>query len=76
MMITRRLPSGEVIPDPNRYPTDLVYVRDVYGRRHRVRAAHLADDDCVKLRRFNQYGNQVEGDVCPCFVHRDNLVKT
>ena len=64
-------------------PTDLVFVRDVYGRRHRVRQAHL--DEARKPRRadgygltflprFNQHGRRVvDRGNGKWALHRENL---
>ncbi len=76
-MIMLQLPSGEYVPDPNYYPTDLVTVKSVYGHRHRVRRAHL-DDGRTMLPLFNQYGRRLvdaQNHVGASVLHRDNLAK-
>lgn len=63
-------------PCPDHHPTDLVTVRDIYGHRHRVRAAHLADEKRNILPRFNQHGLRVSpdsDDVNRRFIHRAYL---
>ena len=55
----------------SRQPDDLVYVHDIYGRRHRVRQSHLDKAGKIMLPRFNQYGYRVVGDYV--LLHRDNI---
>jgi len=50
------LQDGKYIPDPDYYPTALVVVTDVYGRKHRVSKAHLEGTDCRRR------------DLLPCFT--------
>ena len=52
-------------------PTDLVFVHDVYGRRHRVRQTHLDDTRRILLPRFNQFGYRVTTDWW--LLHRENI---
>jgi len=76
-------PDGTYAPDPEHYPTDLVTVRDTWGRRHRVRKAHLeearkpirADGYGRRLLPiFNQYGRRlVDRRPGRALLHRDNL---
>ncbi len=70
-----QLPSGEYVPDPNYYPTDLVTVKSVYGHRHRVRRAHL-DDGRKIMPLFNQYGRRLKdtgNNVGATYLNRANI---
>jgi hypothetical protein len=69
-MITMGQVGGTCIPHPDYQPTDLVTVRDVYGHRHRVRAADL-ESDKVMLWRYNQYGQRIFNQIPR--LHRANI---
>ncbi len=76
-MCTRRLPDGSEIPGPDHHPTDLIMVQSVYGRRYRVRQAHL-DSDKAMLPLFNQYGARLQGarnrgQARATHLHRENI---
>ena len=74
MTIVRLQPDGSYEPDPDYHPRDLVTVLDVYGHRHRVRAAHLGDERRL-LPRFNQHGQRLCGKKheLSTHLHRDNI---
>ncbi len=79
-MQVRRQSDGSYVPDPNWYPTDLVTVYDVYGRRHRVRRAHLNDPArWTLLPLYNQRGTRLcenpRRSFHQTFLHRDNLAE-
>lgn len=65
-------------PHPDYHPTDLVTIRSVYGRRLRVRKAHLDDTSKVRMPIFNQYGHRLVDDgknPYRLYIHRDNIAK-
>ena len=62
--------DGSYTLDPDHCPPDLVYLRDVYGHRRRVRRRHLDDVARVLLPLYNQYGHRVKDGLC---IHRDNV---
>jgi hypothetical protein len=74
MNIKRMIEDGSFVPDPDTYPDDLVFVKDVYGHRHRVRQKHL-DNGRTMLPLFNQYGVHIMAAKhgFSALLHKDNI---
>ncbi len=75
MMIMCLQDDGTYIPDPDFYPTDLVVVVTVYGRKCRVRRAHLDGErvmlPCFTPRRVHYV--DTPGNFHKRYVPRENL---
>jgi hypothetical protein len=73
--------TGQYVPDPDYYPTDLVRVQTVYGDWVRVRRAHLDGSDGrarTQLPCFTPQGRRYVGTKgnmgCGRYIHRGNIV--
>jgi len=78
MTIMCQQADGTFVPDPDYYPTDLITVRSVYGRKYRVRGAHLEDPTRILLPVFNQRGRRLvetPENFGKRYLHRDNIAE-